>query len=299
MLGTLLQGIFASKAAEESAAAMQQGLAEAKPLVEGSYDQAAAQLQPYANLNLANVQALSNLVRSGAFDTDPMNYQFTGQAPTYSQGQFSYDQYADPGAQFRMSQGLRAIEGSAAARGNQLSSTTMQALQKYGSDLASQEYANAYSRYVQGEALGQNLYGLNLGEFQKSRQYGLDQAQQNWQSDYYGNREGFNQWNTLAGYGAQAPGALAGLSIGRGQSLGNLALGRGAVSAAEQQGKYGTYANMVSELSGGAGGSTNINWGGGQQSGGTGEGNLNMGTTPNINEDEGIYGNQPIKSEAI
>lgn len=278
-LSSILQGIFAKKGAEESGEAMRQGISETTPIIEESYDKALAQLQPYANLNLSNVQRLSDMVRSGQFNTDPMNYQFSGQAPTYNQGQFSYNQYADPGAQFRMSQGLKAIEGSAAAKGNQLSSTTMQALQKYGSDLASQEYTNAYSRYVQGEALNQNLYGMNLGEFQKSRQYGLDQAQQNWQTDYLGNQAGFNQMNTLANYGAEAPGAIAGLNVGRGQSLGNLALGRGAVNAAQSQAEANAIANIFSQI--GMSGNLNLNLGslGGTGSGNTGSGNSDMGSS--------------------
>lgn len=58
------------------------------------------------------------------------------------------DFQADPGYQFRMDEGMRGVEGSAAARGGLLSGAAQKAIQKYGQGLASQEYGNAYSRYT-------------------------------------------------------------------------------------------------------------------------------------------------------
>lgn len=61
---------------------------------------------------------------------------------------FSMSDYEeDPGYQFRRDEGLRGLEGSAAGRGGLLSGATLKALNKYNSDLASQEYGNAYNRY--------------------------------------------------------------------------------------------------------------------------------------------------------
>lgn len=53
----------------------------------------------------------------------------------------------DPGYGFRMSEGMRALERSAAARGGLLSGTTLRGVQRFGQDLASQEYQNAFNRY--------------------------------------------------------------------------------------------------------------------------------------------------------
>lgn len=52
----------------------------------------------------------------------------------------------DPGYAFRMSEGMKALERSAAARGGLLSGGTLKATQRFGQDLASQEYQNAYNR---------------------------------------------------------------------------------------------------------------------------------------------------------
>lgn len=53
---------------------------------------------------------------------------------------------SDPGYEFQRSEGLRAVEGSAAARGSALSGGTMKALQSYGTGLADQSYGNWWDR---------------------------------------------------------------------------------------------------------------------------------------------------------
>lgn len=61
---------------------------------------------------------------------------------------FGMDQFqADPGYGFRLKEGMRALEQSAAARGGLLSGNTGKALTRYGQDAASQEYQNAFNRY--------------------------------------------------------------------------------------------------------------------------------------------------------
>jgi len=61
---------------------------------------------------------------------------------------FGMDQFQqDPGYAFRLSEGMKALERGAAARGSLMSGATMKGLQRYGQDLASQEYTNAFNRY--------------------------------------------------------------------------------------------------------------------------------------------------------
>jgi hypothetical protein len=54
---------------------------------------------------------------------------------------------ADPGYAFRQSEGMKALERSAAARGSLMSGSTLKGIQRFGQDLASQEYTNAFNRY--------------------------------------------------------------------------------------------------------------------------------------------------------
>lgn len=56
------------------------------------------------------------------------------------------DLESDPGYKFRREQGMRGVEGSAAARGGLLSGAAMKAIQKYGQGLASDEFNNAWQR---------------------------------------------------------------------------------------------------------------------------------------------------------
>lgn len=55
----------------------------------------------------------------------------------------------DPAYQFRLNQGNKALNASAAARGVLHTGGTLQDIVGYGQDYASQEYQNAYNRALQ------------------------------------------------------------------------------------------------------------------------------------------------------
>jgi hypothetical protein len=61
---------------------------------------------------------------------------------------FGMDQFtADPGYAFRLSEGQKALERSAAARGGLLSGAAMKGATRFGQEMGSQEYTNAFNRY--------------------------------------------------------------------------------------------------------------------------------------------------------
>ena len=61
---------------------------------------------------------------------------------------FGMDQFTqDPGYAFRLSEGMKALDRTAAARGGLLSGATLKGAQRYGQELGSQEYMNAFNRY--------------------------------------------------------------------------------------------------------------------------------------------------------
>lgn len=62
------------------------------------------------------------------------------------------DFQADPGYAFRMSEGLKALDRTAASRGGMLSGAALKGAERYGQDLGSQEYQNAYNRYQTNRA---------------------------------------------------------------------------------------------------------------------------------------------------
>ena len=120
----------ADRAADTSAAVSR----EAIDLQRKMYYEGVARQQPWLQ---AGQIALNKLV------PEATNYQ-----------NFGMEQFKqDPGYAFRMSEGMKALENSAAARGGLLSGATMKGIQRYGQDMASQEYMNAFNRYqVEREA---------------------------------------------------------------------------------------------------------------------------------------------------
>lgn len=61
---------------------------------------------------------------------------------------FNYNAMAaDPGYAFRISEGQKALERSAAARGGLVSGGALKAATRFGQDMGSQEYTNAFNRY--------------------------------------------------------------------------------------------------------------------------------------------------------
>ena len=96
---------------------------------------------------------------------DAANYRYTaGAVPTLSGQELLAN---DPGYQFRMDEARKALEGSAAARGDLLSGGNLKALQSRSQDLASQEYGKAWNRASQ--------------QAQLREQWGQAESQMGWQ----------------------------------------------------------------------------------------------------------------------
>jgi hypothetical protein len=105
---------------------------------------------------------------------------------------FSADKFqVDPGYAFRLSEGMKALDRTAAARGGLLSGATFKGAQRYNQDLASQEYQNAYNRY-------NTDYNMKLSPLQTLAGYG--QGATNNLTATTGNY-GANQADTLANTG--------------------------------------------------------------------------------------------------
>ena len=95
------------------------------------------------------------------------------------------DFQADPGYAFRLSEGMKALDRTAASRGGLLSGATLKEAQRYGSDLASQEYGNAYNRFQANRASQSQEYQNAFNRYQ---------AQRAAQEQAYGNQ--FNRFQT-------------------------------------------------------------------------------------------------------
>lgn len=77
----------------------------------------------------------------------------SGQVPNFLDT-FSEDDFrADPGYQFRLNEGLKAVQGSAAARGGLLSGGTLKAMNRFAQGNADQSYNDAYNRFNNDRSL--------------------------------------------------------------------------------------------------------------------------------------------------
>jgi len=124
ILGSAVLGAYgANRAAKTQANAAQQGLDAQQRM----YEQTRADQEPYRQ---AGMTALNQLIPLAT------NYQ-----------KFGMDQFQqDPGYQFRLNEGLKALDRQAAARGGLVSGNAMKAASRYGQDYASNEYTNAFNR---------------------------------------------------------------------------------------------------------------------------------------------------------
>ena len=159
-LGGALEGNDQARAAQ--AAANQTGAATQASidLQRRMYEEGVARQQPWLK---AGEQALNKLIPLTDYQTFGMN-------------QFQ----ADPGYGFRMSEGMKALERSAAARGGLLSGATLKGIQRFGQDLGSQEYMNAFNRYQTERAARlqplQSLAGVGQTTAQQLGQAGQQMA---------------------------------------------------------------------------------------------------------------------------
>lgn len=89
----------------------------------------------------------------------------------------------DPGYQFRLNEGMKAINAARSARGMGQGGATLKALARYGQDYASQEYGNAWNRQMglasmgQAAAAGQAQAAGNYGQSMGNLYQNLGQAQ--------------------------------------------------------------------------------------------------------------------------
>lgn len=75
----------------------------------------------------------------------------------------------DPGYAFRLAEGQKAIERSTAARGGLQSGAALKAAARYGQEMGSQEYQNAYNRFMTTKAAQSQEYGNAFNRFQTER----------------------------------------------------------------------------------------------------------------------------------
>ena len=124
IIGSSLLGAYSSNRAASS---QSNAANKAADISQSQFEQTRADQAPY---RAAGEAALNKLI------------------PMSDYTKFGMDQFrADPGYAFRFSEGQKALDRSAAARGGLMSGGALKAATRFGQDMGSQEYTNAFNRY--------------------------------------------------------------------------------------------------------------------------------------------------------
>jgi hypothetical protein len=192
---------------EETKGEFGQGFDTAQGAYDQAYQRQAGFQRPYIQSGLTAQNQIMQLMGLGG-DTTAADY---GQ---YAK-QFGTEQFEqDPGYAFRQAEGMKALERSASARGGLLSGGALKGIQRFGQDLASQEFSNAFNRYqTERSARLGTLGGLSSA----------GQSASNNMSNFagmYGSQTAENalgRANAMAGNAANYYGTQGNLAMGQGQ----------------------------------------------------------------------------------
>ena len=209
----LIGGATSMYAASKAAKAQKQAAQSAAAQQERMFQRQEELQQPFREAGLTAQQQLMQLLGIGGDATAP---GYGSAAQPFGMSQFEQD----PGYAFRQAEGMKALERSAAARGNLLSGSTLKGIQRFGQDLASQEYGNAFNRYQIERAARLNPLQSLMGSGQSAAnvmtgaagQLGQGLAQSEYNigtaraSGYVGAANALNQaLGSAANYAVQAP----------------------------------------------------------------------------------------------
>lgn len=179
VVGDLLGGRAERKAAKRASEAQMGAAFQANELEKKMYEQSRADQMPWLEQGKNSLAQLGQLTKWGGDFRKP-----------FDMSQFE----ADPGYQFRLGEANRGADRAAAARGLTNSGTALRELSRVNQGMASDEFQNAYNRWVQerqtqynmlsglantGQVTGgqlanlgsdySNQYGQNLGQAANAR----------------------------------------------------------------------------------------------------------------------------------
>jgi hypothetical protein len=197
-------GLTDSGAGDRALDAQQGAARKSDRFARKKYSESKKRLKPYLEGGQKSFSDLMN------FNDNTQNFQdaqghFQGHSGVFGMEDFE----KDPGYDFRMQEGRKNIERSAAARGRMASSAGLKALAKFGQDYASNEYGNARNRFNED-------YGNAYNRFNAD------------------NSNKFNRLNSLATYGMNAANSINGLASNLSNSYAATQAGLGNAAAANE-----------------------------------------------------------------
>jgi hypothetical protein len=200
----------ASQASQAQANAAQQGI----DAQERMFQKQTELQEPFRQAGISAQNRLLDYMGLGQDPNAPGFGRYTGD---FGMADFQ----ADPGYAFRLAEGQKALDRSAAARGGLQSGAALKAAARYGQDMGSQEYTNAFNRYQTNRANQLNPLQSLMGAGQTS-------------ANALTNAAGQNATNLMQGYG----------NMGAARASGYMGMGNALTGALNQ----GTNAYMQSQL---------------------------------------------------
>jgi hypothetical protein len=158
----ILGGAIAAGGSRSAAKTQAASAREAAALQKEQFDQQMALQEPYRQAGLTGQNRLMTLLGLGNAPPAEGSYGIMGPPPQpigaggdassadfgkYARDFSMADYQQDPGYLFRLSEGMRALQRNAGARGGLISGQTMKGMQDYAQNAASGEYQNAFNRY--------------------------------------------------------------------------------------------------------------------------------------------------------
>lgn len=205
-----ITGKTAAKSAEKAGQMQSDSAKYAADLQNKQYEQTRQDQMPWMQAGKQALGGLQKLVNNSPQYNDTWGKRLES---AYSNGQLTGGMSAgqfnqDPSYQWRKQQGLDNIQAQAAAGGGVLSGATLKALNEYNSNLASQEYGNAWQR---DQSQKQNLWNVLNGA--RTQDYNLFSNE---------NTRQYNQLSNLAGVGQTTANNLATLGASNASNIGEL-----------------------------------------------------------------------------
>lgn len=271
LLGGVGTFLFGDGGASKAAAAAASSSSISKRAAEASvqlqkqmYEDTKAAQRPYQQLGLsAMTQALGGVDASGNYYFDQSKLDQYSPDNAFNYGEFTgeakfdpskIDLQQDPSYQFRLNQGINALDKSAASRGMLLSGAQQKAINNYAQDTASQEYSNIYQRGLQTQ--NQN-FSQDLSRYQQN----YNNALTSYNSDVNLGNQKFNQLASVLGLGQTASNTLASANANYAnqytgtqmQNASNLASANAYAANAQMQAIQQNTQNMLGLVKAGAG----------------------------------------------
>jgi len=192
------------------------------------YGEQKTQQAPFLQAGTGAVNFLSQLLRPGGELLKPWDTPFV--APT------DITMQNDPGYAFRLAEGQKIRERSAAAKGNLLTGDTAKSLERFGQDYASNEYGNVYDRAMREYKQKYDIWEQNqVNKFNRLASLaGVGQVSA----------------NQLGQEGGQAAGNVANISFNTAQGVGNAMQNAAAARASGYVGGANAWGGALGNLGG-------------------------------------------------